>query len=194
MSGSVPSMERTWTGIPSGKLGMWLFLASEVMFFTGLIGAYLVLRAGQAAWPAPGENLSIPIAAFNTFVLLTSSMTMALSVAAVQRRDAGALRLFLVLTILFGLVFLGVKGFEYSEKFHHGHLPGTGTFWDCYFTLTGFHGLHVLGGVLANLWVLWLARRPDFFERFGERVELSGLYWHFVDVVWIFLFPILYLI
>ena len=186
--------EATSTGIPSGKLGMWIFLASEVMFFTGLIGATIVLRAGLVHWPHPGEELSIPTAAFNTFILLSSSMTMALCVAAVHHADPKKLRLFLGLTILLGAAFLGVKGAEYSTKFAHGHFPGTGLFWDCYFTLTGLHGLHVLAGVLANLWILGLTFRSDFLKAKGHFVELSGLYWHFVDLVWIFLFPLLYLL
>ena len=186
--------ETTWTGIPSAKLRMWLFLASEVMFFTGLLGAYIVLRAGLPTWPHPGEELKIPLAALNTFILLSSSMTMALSVAAVHHADRAKARLFLILTILLGMAFLGVKGYEYSLKFAHGHYPGTGIFWDCYFTLTGLHGLHVLAGIIANLWVLSLASRPDFLKQRGHLVEISGLYWHFVDVVWIFLFPLVYLI
>lgn len=184
----------TSTGIPSAKLGMWLFLASEVMFFTGLLGATIVLRAGMAHWPRPGEDLSIPLAAMNTFILLSSSMTMAMSVAAVHQADSKKIRLFLLLTILLGTAFLGVKGYEYSIKFAHGHFPGTALFWDCYFTLTGLHGLHVLAGIIANLWILWLTFRPNFLRSDGHRVELSGLYWHFVDLVWIFLFPLLYLI
>ncbi len=190
---AVNSMETTQTGIPTAKLGMWVFLASEVMFFAGLLGAYIVLRAGTH-WPHPADELNVPAAAVNTFILLSSSMTMALSVAAVHRRDTGRLRMFLLATILLGCAFLGVKGYEYSVKFHHGHLPGTGLFWDVYFTLTGIHGLHVLIGALANLWVLSLTLKRDFFERKGHLVELSGLYWHFVDVVWIFLFPMVYLI
>ena len=182
------------TGIPSGKLGLWLFLASEVMFFTGLLGTYIVLRAGLGSWPHPSEELNVQAAALNTFILLSSSMTMALSVAAVHRTDPAKLRLFLLATILLGLAFMGVKRYEYSQKFAHGHFPGTSIFWDCYFTLTGVHGLHVLAGVITNLWVLSLTFRGDFLKRRGHLVELSGLYWHFVDLVWIFLFPLLYLI
>jgi len=117
-----------------------------------------------------------------------------MSVAAVHRTDARKLRLFLGLTILLGAAFLGVKGIEYSVKFAHGHFPGTEIFWDCYFTLTGFHGLHVLAGVIANLWILASTLEPNFLDKLGHRVEISGLYWHFVDVVCIFLFPLLYLI
>lgn len=173
---------------------MWLFLASEVMFFTGLLGAYIVLRAGIPHWPHPGEELSIPLAALNTFILLTSSMTLAMGVGAVHQLDVKNLRRFMLLTIFLGCAFLGVKGYEYSIKFSHGHFPGTSIFWDCYFTLTGFHGLHVLGGIIANLWILTLTFRPNFLHNKGHYVELSGLYWHFVDLVWIFLFPLLYLI
>ncbi len=194
MSSTTTHAEINATGIPSGKLGMWVFLASEVMFFTGLLGAYIVLRAGLPHWPHPGEELKIPLAALNTFILLTSSMTMALSVAAVHHVDVKKLRLFLLLTIALGAAFLGVKGYEYSMKFAHGHDPGTGIFWDCYFTPPGFQGFHVLAGVIANLWILSLTFRIDFLNRKGHLVELSGLYWHFVDVVWIFLFPLLYLI
>ena len=182
------------TGIPSGKLGMWLFLASEVMFFTGLLGAYIILRAGLGTWPHPGEELNVPTAALNTFILLTSSLTMALAVAAVHRADRARLRLFLLLTIVLGLAFLCVKGYEYSQKFAHGHFPGVSLFWDCYFTLTGVHGVHVLAGVITNLWVLRLTFRSDFLETRGHFVEVAGLYWHFVDVVWIFLFPLVYLL
>ncbi len=188
------ALESTSTGIHSGKLGMWLFLASEVMFFTGLIGAYIVLRAGLAHWPHPGEELSIGLAALNTFILLSSSMTMAMSVAAVHQADVKRLRLLLLATILLGSAFLGVKGYEYSLKFAHGHTPGTGLFWDCYFTLTGFHGIHVLGGVIAMAWLWRITLREGFLRTQGHFVELTGLYWHFVDLVWIFLFPLLYLI
>lgn len=173
---------------------MWLFLASEVMFFSGLLGTYIVLRAGLSHWPHPGEELSIPLAALNTFILLSSSLTMALSVAAIHQADSKRLRFFLLATIGLGSAFLGVKGYEYSLKFAHGHFPGSGIFWDCYFTLTGLHGLHVLAGVIANLWVLSLTFRPDFLKGRGHVVELSGLYWHFVDLVWIFLFPLVYLL
>ena len=119
---------------------------------------------------------------------------MAMSAAAVGNTDVKKAKLFLVVTILLGSAFLGVKGYEYSLKFAHGHYPGSGLFWDCYFTLTGLHGLHVLAGVLANVWILSLTLRGDFLRSKGHLVELSGLYWHFVDLVWIFLFPLVYLL
>lgn len=181
-------------GIESGKLGMWLFLASEVMFFAGLLSAYIVLRAAHPAWPGAGGHLSVPIGTANTLILICSSMTMALSVGAAAQRDAGRARLFLILTILLGLTFLGVKAFEYDAKFHHGIGPSTNIFWSCYFALTGLHGLHVLIGAVANGWVLAQTGRPRFWTEQSHLVEVSGLYWHFVDVVWIFLFPLVYLL
>lgn len=181
-------------GVPDGKLGMWIFLASEIMFFTGLFSAYIVLRAGHPAWPGPGGHLSVPIGTANTLILICSSMTMALAVGAVAARQERLLRLFLLATIVLGSVFLVVKGFEYSAKFHHEIFPSTNVFWSCYFALTGLHGLHVLLGVVTNLWILKLTWHARFWEHLSQRVELSGLYWHFVDVVWIFLFPMLYLI
>ena len=181
-------------GLESGKLGMWLFLASEVMFFAGLLSAYIVLRAAHPAWPGAGGHLSVPIGAANTLVLICSSMTMALSVGAAGQRDAGRTRLFLILTILLGLTFLGVKAFEYDAKFHHGIGPSTNIFWSCYFALTGLHGLHVLIGAVANGWVLAQTGSPRFWAEKSHLVEISGLYWHFVDVVWIFLFPLVYLL
>ena len=181
-------------GVPTGKLGLWMFLASEVMFFTGLIAAYIVLRAGHPAWPGDEGQLSVPIGTANTLILICSSMTMALAVGAVAQRQPGLLRAYLVATILLGSAFLGVKVFEYEAKFHHGIGPSTNVFWSCYFTLTGLHGLHVLLGVVANLWVLTLTFHRRFWEALSHRVELSGLYWHFVDIVWIFLFPLIYLL
>ena len=182
------------TGIPSNKLGMWLFLASEVMFFTGLIAAYVVLRMSNPAWPGPEGHLSVPMGTLNTFILIGSSMTMVMALAEVQHNRQKAAKGFLVLTILLGSAFLGIKACEYAAKFHHGILPSTTVFWSCYFTLTGFHALHVFGGIIANAWVLSLAFRGRLTSSTSHTVELAGLYWHFVDIVWIFLFPLLYLI
>ena len=181
-------------GIESGKLGMWLFLASEVMFFTGFLSAYIVLRAAHPAWPGAGGHLSVPIGTANTLILICSSMTMALAVGAVGHRSVVLTRSYLLATILLGGRFLGVKFHEYGLKFHHGIGPSTNIFWSCYFTLTGIHGLHVAIGVVANLWVLLLTFGGRFWEAKSHIVELSGLYWHFVDIVWIFLFPLIYLV
>lgn len=184
----------SWTGVPSHKLGMWVFLASEVMFFTGLIAAYVLLRASHPAWPGSEGHLSVVFGTANTFILICSSMTMVMALPAAQQSRAGALRVWLLWTIVLGSAFLVIKGIEYSAKFHHGIFPHTNIFWSCYYTLTGFHGIHVLGGIIANLWVLSVALRNRLAPSKAYIVELAGLYWHFVDIVWIFLFPLLYLI
>ena len=181
------------TGIPNGKLGMWVFLASEVMFFTGLIGAYLVLRLGHPAWPGSEGRLNVWIGTTNTLVLICSSTTIVLALAAAGRGALGAVRRWLLATVGLGSLFLVIKGFEYAAKFSHHILPSTNVFWSCYFVLTGFHALHVLGGIVFNLWVLAYARSPGAWASRGRRLEYAGLYWHFVDIVWIFLFPMLYL-
>jgi len=178
------------------KLGMWMFLASEVMFFTGFLAAYVALRMAAAPGVIKPEALDWKIATFNTIVLITSSLTMALGVNAVQGGDIRGLKRNLLFTILLGVTFLVVKGFEYGAKFSHDPpiLPSTDIFYGTYFVLTGFHGLHVLGGIVA-LSLTWLyAARGRFSTRWYAPVENVGLYWHFVDVVWIFLFPVLYLL
>ena len=184
----------TSTGIPSAKLGMWLFLASEVMFFTGFLGAYIALRMAGTREEFPGHELNKVLAGFNTIVLICSSLTMALGVGSIQRGNVGALKKNLVLTILLGATFLVVKGIEYSAKFSAGHFPHTSIFYGTYFVLTGFHGLHVLGGIVALSTILMMAARGRFSAAWHTPVENVGLYWHFVDIVWIFLFPLLYLI
>ena len=189
---SVPATSQT--GIPTNKLGMWVFLVSEVMFFAGLLAAYIVLRLSHPAWPGSGGHLSVPLGTANTFVLLCSSMTMVMAHSAVQHDEQGALRTYLLLTVLLGAAFLGIKGYEYSVKFEHGINPATNTFWSCYFTLTGFHALHVLGGVITNAWFLMRAVQGRLNPKTGYGVELAGLYWHFVDIVWLFVFPLIYLL
>jgi heme/copper-type cytochrome/quinol oxidase subunit 3 len=184
----------TATGIPNGKLGMWVFLASEVMFFTGLIGAYIVLRMSHPAWPGPEGHLSVPLGTLNTLILITSSVTIVMSLAASNREAIGSARTWLVATILLGSGFLVIKAVEYSGKLTHEILPSTNVFWSCYYTLTGFHALHVLGGIVFNLWVLSRTLTPSVWRIQRHRLELAGLYWHFVDIVWIFLFPLLYLL
>ena len=183
----------TATGVPNGKLGMWVFLASEVMFFTGLIGAYIVLRMSNPAWPGSDGHLNVWIGTCNTLILICSSTTIVLALAASQRGQTPALRRWLLVTVALGALFLCIKGYEYSAKFSHEIFPSTNVFWSCYFALTGFHALHVLGGIIFNLVVLSYTRRADLWADRGHRLELAGLYWHFVDIVWIFLFPMLYL-
>jgi cytochrome c oxidase subunit III len=181
------------TGLHNGKLGIWLFLASEVMLFGGLFSAYVILRMGAATWPH--QALSVPMATFNTIVLISSSVTMVMAWATLKMNDFGKHRMYLGLTVLLASIFLVVKYFEYAEHLHLGEGPSHSTFYAIYFTLTGLHGLHIVGGIVVMLYflgpgaTLW-KKNP---EQFANRIEATGLYWHFVDLVWIFLFPVLYL-
>ena len=184
------------TGLTSPKLGIWLFLASEVMLFGSLFSAYALLRSGAAVWPDQSATLSVPLATLNTVILIGSSVTMVLAWAALQQLSVARYRLFMGLTLLGGAMFLVVKAIEYGDKFSHGLLPSTNNFLALYFTLTGLHAIHVIAGMVVNAYLwgpgmrLW-TRDP---LRFTNRVEVAGIYWHFVDLVWIFLFPVLYLL
>ena len=184
------------TGLNNGKIGIWLFLASEVMLFGALFASYVMLRVGAPEWPAGATYLNVPLATLNTVVLISSSVTMVLAWASLAKGEFGRFRLFLGITILCGLAFLVVKYFEYSTKFHHELFPSTNTFLAIYFTLTGLHGLHVIGGMAVNSW-LWGPGAKMWKTdpvHFTNRVENAGLFWHLVDLVWIFLFPVLYLL
>ena len=188
------------TGIPNGKFGIWLFLASEVMLFGALFSSYVLIRTGAPHWPPEGglssDILNVPLGTFNTAVLITSSITMVLAWASCKMGNIGKFKMWMAATVLLALIFLVVKYFEYSDKFHHDHFPSHDNFFAIYFVLTGLHGLHIIGGVIVNTYLLgpgsklW-ATDP---EHFTNRVEIAGLYWHFVDLVWIFLFPSLYLL
>jgi cytochrome c oxidase subunit III len=187
------------TGVTNAKLGIWLFLASEVMLFAALFSTYIVLRTGAApgAWRTGVEfGLSVPLATLNTVVLITSSVTMVMSWAALKMKDFGKFRLNLLLTLLLSCGFLVIKTIEYTAKFQHGYFPSTHTFYAIYFTMTGLHGLHVIGGMIVNGYLLGPGSKmwQTEPERFTGRIEVAGLYWHFVDLVWIFLFPVLYLL
>jgi cytochrome c oxidase subunit 3 len=263
------------TGLYNAKVGIWLFLASEVMLFGALFSSYILLRVGADWWPAPRSILNIPIGTFNTAVLIISSVTVVLAWASLKMNRLDRFRIFQGITILCALLFVGVKSYEYSEKWmhyevwlkdgqnfsghievngkanpmfythdklaaenvaqitftkdphkygdplpekgeaadaaHHEHeslviqtadirrlsamVPAHSTYFAIYFTLTGLHALHVIAGaiVMFYLWVTsgaWFRAHPD---QFTNRIEVSGLFWHFVDLVWIFLFPVLYL-
>ena len=186
---------QTATGVPNGKLGMWVFLASEVMFFTGLIGAYVVLRmSNMVNWAGPEGHLSVVLGTINTLILICSSTTIVLALAADAEKKVNPLRGWLLATILLGALFVAIKvGVEYSSKFTHHIYPSTNIFWACYFVLTGFHVLHVLGGIIFNLVILAYTANAATWAHQRRRLEWAGLYWHFVDIVWIFLFPLLYL-
>jgi heme/copper-type cytochrome/quinol oxidase subunit 3 len=198
------------------KLGMWVFLASEVMFFTGLIGSYVVLRFGVGEWARPGVVLNIPITAFNTFLLICSSVSMVKAYAAIADGDQKGLRLWFLLTILGGAAFVGVQVYEYLHLVHLGFTPagvregselaervaaGTlpeatmGLYGSTFYTMTGFHGFHVTCGVVSMIYLYIRKVLPGKYTRQDYRgVEVVGLYWHFVDLVWIILFTIVYLV
>jgi len=186
---------RADTGLTNTKLGIWLFLASEVMLFGGLFSAYVLLRVGATSWPHGWAVQDVPLGALNTGVIITSSVTMVLAWLSLKEQDISRYWLYMGFTVLLAVVFLAIKAFEYGDKFEVGLFPSTNTYMALYFTLTGLHALHVLAGLLVNTWLLaagltlW-ERDP---ERLTGRVEAAGLYWHFVDMVWIFLFPLLYL-
>ncbi|MGY8783177.1 MAG: cytochrome c oxidase subunit 3 [Fidelibacterota bacterium] len=191
--------ERPDTGLNNSRLGIWIFIASEVMLFGGLFSAYVFLRfaAPEGEFDYWGSKLSVPMATFNTLMLITSSVTMIMSWASLKMKQFDKYKLYLGLTILCGTAFLAVKYFEYTGKFSHGIYPASSTFMGIYFTLTGLHVLHIIGGlfVLIYFWGpagsrMW-KENPDLL---ANRIEVTGLYWHFVDLVWIFLFPILYLL
>lgn len=182
------------TGLNNAKLGIWLFLASEAMLFAGLFSSYILLRTGAVDWPV--HALPVGLATFNTALLITSSMTITLSWAALKERNWPRHRLLLGATVLLASAFLGIKLLEYREHIAAGELPSLNTFFAIYYTLTGVHALHIVGGLVVMLYLLgpgarlW-SERP---EQFASRVESIGLYWHFVDFIWILLFPMLYLL
>jgi len=184
------------TGVYNGKLGIWLFLASEVMLFGALLSTLILLRTSAPSWPHGWQELNIPLATLNTFILIGSSVTVVLAWANLRLGNLGKAKIFLAITLLCGLGFMVIKTIEYVTKFRAGHFPSTNNFFATYFVLTGLHGLHVLGGMIVFAYLLltadkWYGEKRD---QFTNRVEVTGLYWHFVDLVWIFLFPILYLL
>ncbi len=185
--------------MPTRKVAMWIFLASEIMFFSGIIGTSWAVRSGLPFWPGPGEVLNVPLTAINTFILITSSLTMAEALHAIRQGDQRALAMRLLLTLALGLTFLSIQAFEYVRLVEEGLTPwssplGPAAYGSTFFIQTGFHGGHVTGGVIALSYVTRKAFKGGFSKEKHNTVELMGLYWHFVDVVWIFLFTIVYLI
>jgi cytochrome c oxidase subunit 3 len=212
----------------AGTLGMWVFLLTEILFFGGLFMAYTLYRIWYFdAFAAASTSLGLGLGAFNTAVLIGSSLTMAFAVRSAQTNKRKATVNWLLLTIVLGSVFLGVKVIEYKEKFDHHHVPGphfiwqeaghepapaaeataghvgpspeelqrtTQLFFSLYFTMTGLHALHMIVGIGIILVVAWMAQRGKFDSEYYTPVEMTGLYWHFVDIVWIYLFPLLYLV
>jgi len=183
---------------------MWLFLASETLFFGGLIGTYLLYRDASVAPPCATDCTfdgvtyqglyDIPFTSVSAFVLLMSSVTMVLALAAIQRNDRRGLQIWLAATALLGITFLAGQAFEFTEFYHEGLALNTNLFGTTFFVLTGFHGAHVSVGVLILLALWIMARRGRITNENALNVELAGLYWHFVDIVWIVIFTLVYLI
>jgi cytochrome c oxidase subunit 3 len=191
----------------ASTLGMWLFLLTEVLFFGGLFFAYLLYRMWYfEAFAEASRTIQIWPGLINTAVLIGSSLTMALGVRAAQTSQRSATVRWLILTIILGLVFLGIKVYEYADKFEHHHVPGANfisdspwaaqeqIFFSLYFTMTGLHALHMIVGVVMMSVITWMAHKGKFDSTYYTPVEMAGLYWHFVDLVWIYLFPLLYLV
>jgi len=154
---------------------------------------FILRRFAEGGWEEEAAHVNTRIAAFNTLILVTSSLTIVQAHAAAAAGDRHRSGRFLLYTVLLGLGFLGVKAYEYSIEIHHGLLPSSGPFWSFYYGLTGLHALHVIGGIVANFCLYIAAQRAHLWSRVEQRVEYAGLYWHFVDIVWIFLFPLVYL-
>ena len=188
--------ERPDTGLTNVKLGIWLFLASEVMLFGALFSSYVLLRLIAPDWPVGAEVLNVPMGTFNTVVLIGSSVTMVFAYASLQMDNLAGFKKFMGITIGLSLLFMVVKGFEYNHEFEIGNFPWTSTYLAIYFTMTGLHALHIIGGVIVNAYFLGPGSKmwETYKTQFTNRIEAAGLYWHFVDLVWIFLFPVLYLL
>jgi cytochrome c oxidase subunit 3 len=200
----------------TSKIGMWLFLATEVLLFGGLfVGFGLMQSRYPQEFIEAHEHLQRPLGALNTVVLLVSSFTMVMAVLSAKRSQSKKVVFYLILTILCACIFLGVKYFEYSHKFEEGLLPprwyhaqptdtvrdaagnvshGYGTFFAFYFMMTGLHGIHILVGIFLLTWIAVRANRGEFSKTYYTPVDLIGLYWHLVDLIWIYLFPLYYLI
>jgi cytochrome c oxidase subunit 3 len=195
----------------SASLGMWVFLVTEVLFFGGMFMTYTLNRSTYPdVFGEASRSIDLTLGAINTVVLIGSSLTMAMSVWASQVGKKQLVTIFLIATLVLGSVFLGIKGVEYHQKFVEHHIPGLGfsfepgasiatnahaqLFFSLYFAMTGLHALHMIIGAGLLLWLIKQSMRGRFTPQYNTPVELVGLYWHFVDIVWIFLFPLLYLI
>ena len=193
----------------ASTLGMWIFLITEVMFFGGMFAAYTIYRSAYpTVFAIASASLNVTIGAINTCVLLLSSFTMVMAVRAGQLGQRKLIIFFLILTLFFGCIFLGVKAYEWTEKYEEHHMPGQAAFhlegtdlqgpaklfFSLYFAMTGLHAMHMVVGVGILTFLILETRKGRYSTEYYTPVDISGLYWHFVDVVWIFLFPLLYLI
>jgi heme/copper-type cytochrome/quinol oxidase subunit 3 len=192
---STAVQEHNATGIPSGKLGMWIFLASEVMLFGSFISSFIVLRMGSPNFGVPPhEIMGRPLATLNTFVLISSSAAMVMALASIQEDDVKSFARWLWATIGLGSLFLVIKAFEYVHKIHEGLTIASSLFGSFYFTMTGLHALHMIAGLVFNGYILHQGLKGRWNGGKWARVEYAGLYWHFVDLVWVIIFPLFYLV
>ena len=199
---SVDQYEPSLTPDSLGKLGMWLFLVSDAMSFGALLAAYGAIRAGAASWPPPSEILGISLTAFMTFLLICSSVTMVKALEAIQNGRVQRMCLYLGLTIAGGVIFLGLQAYEWYHLIHEGLTltslthgqSGSTLFGPTFYAITGFHGAHVTGGVIYLTCILIQGLRGQYTAEYNHKVEIVGLYWHFVDLVWIMVFTFVYLL
>jgi len=185
---------QTSTGLPSTKLAMWLFLSSECLLFGALITTYVLYRGASITGPYPRDVFDIPYTSVSSFVLLASSLTMVLAVAAAQKADLVRMRIWLFVTALLGMTFVGGQVYEFTSFSNEGLKLGTNLFGTTFYVLTGFHGLHVTIGIVMLLTLTSFSQVGRLPDDHGFSVEMVGLYWHFVDIVWIVIFAVVYLI
>jgi heme/copper-type cytochrome/quinol oxidase subunit 3 len=184
----------TSTGLSNAKLGMWAFLGSECLLFGALISTFLLYSGKEVSGPTPQKIYDIPYTSVSSFVLLMSSLTMVLALAAIQRGDHAKLRVWLMATALLGMTFIAGQVYEFTVFVHEGMTIKTNVIASSFYTLTGFHGAHVTGGIIMLLSLFGMSMDGRLPVEKAEAVELVGLYWHFVDIVWIVIFTIVYLI
>ena len=184
----------TTTGLSNNKLAMWMFLGSECLLFGGLISTYMLYRGRHEGSPTPSQLYNIPLTSISSFVLLMSSLTMVLAVSAAQRRDDRNTMTWLTVTALLGATFVGAQVYEFTSFVHEGLGFTTNLYGSSFYTLTGFHGVHVTVGIIMLMALVGIISRSRMPGDKAEVVEMIGLYWHFVDIVWIIIFTLVYLI
>ncbi|HJM47958.1 MAG TPA: cytochrome c oxidase subunit 3 [Candidatus Marinimicrobia bacterium] len=178
----------------TGKLGMWLFIIIDGLSFSGLLIAGAALRVAANAWPVAGEILNIPLTAFNTFLLICTSFTMVMALNAIQKGNQAGLKKYLTYTMIGGGIFLGIQVYEYYHLISDGFFLNTSIYSGVFYVTTCFHGMHVLSGVIYISFILYAASQGRYSENNWNHVEILGLFWHFVDLVWILVFTVIYLI
>jgi len=184
----------TSTGLDNRKLLMWLFLGSECLFFGSLISAYLLYRDRSTTGPYPDDLFDIPFTSVSAFQLLMSSVTMVLALAAIQRGNVRGMQIWLLATAILGLLFVSGQAYEFTQFYHEGLTLETNLFGTTFFVLTGFHGAHVTIGVLILMSLFTVSLQGRIQQKHSLNIELAGLYWHFVDIVWIVIFTLVYLV